>query len=118
MFNALSDSPYVVNTISPIPFPFLTRSFWLSNTNQTGTTCGLPSFLTVASFAVNVPYIRNFSTSFLDISVIISIMFNFLKAISHAYYFSQRSFCYTQYIAKIAIAILMLFQNPYFKILI
>ncbi|MFY9966548.1 MAG: hypothetical protein WAU25_12705 [Nitrososphaeraceae archaeon] len=37
-----------------------------SNTNQTGTTCGLPSLLTVVSFAVKVPCIRNFVVSFLD----------------------------------------------------
>src|ERR687891_2340878 len=78
MFNALSDPPYVVNTISPIPF--LAWSFWISNMNQIGITCGLPSFFTVASFAVKVPCIRNFSISFLDISVIIAIMSNLLKS--------------------------------------
>src|ERR671919_898060 len=78
MFNALSESLYVENTISPIPF--LAWFFRLSNTNQIGTTCGLPSFFTVASFAVKVSCIRNFSISFLDIFVIILIMSNFLKS--------------------------------------
>src|ERR687891_1521771 len=78
MFNALSEFSYVVNMISLIPF--LAWFFRPSNTNQIGTTCGLPSFLTVASFAVKVSCIRNFSISFLDISVIIAIMSNFLKS--------------------------------------
>src|SRR5918996_3627395 len=85
MFNALSEFSYVVNMISLIPF--LAWFFRPSNTNQIGTICGLPSFLTVASFTVKVSCIRNFSISFLDISVIIAIMSTFLKS-----NFNQRTF--------------------------
>ena len=74
---ALSESSYVVKTISSI---FLAvRFFSSSNTNQTGTTCGIPSLLTVVSFAVKVPCIRNFFVSFLDMYVIVDISSNFLK---------------------------------------
>src|SRR5574341_1375717 len=41
-----------------------------SKTNQMGTTCELPSFLTVASFPVSVPFIRNFLISRSVISAI------------------------------------------------
>jgi hypothetical protein len=58
IFNALSEFSYVVKMMSSI---FLDVQFFrLSNTKQTGTTCGLPSLLTVVSFAVKVPCMRNF----------------------------------------------------------
>ena len=63
----LTEASYVVKIISPI----LLLLCLLSKTNQTGTTCELPSILTVASFPVNVPFIRNLAISAVDISAII-----------------------------------------------